>query len=156
MTTLARARLAAYRGGMWSWLQDFGPLLLAWAGVQVVLAGAIGFWCGWWPWQRRLGSFVVRLVGARPAPVVPLHRPIEQVGADVRRLRESFGHEGLRFAKYEGVRRAYDAALAEAADTLELTHSLTDLPPGIDRDFERMRVEHLLEDAGLLPRLHVA
>ena len=146
----------AYRGRMWSWLQDFGPLLLAWAGVQVVLAGAIGFWCGWWPWQRRLGAFVVRLASPRPAPVLPLHRPIEQVGADVRRLREAFGHEGMRFAKWEGTRRAYDGVLTEAADSLELPHDLAVLPPGVDRDFERVRVERLLEDAGLLPPLHAA
>ena len=141
---------------MWSWLQDFGPLLLAWAGVQVVLAGAIGFWCGWWPWQRRLGAFVVRVASPRPAPIVPLHRPVEQVAADLRRLRAAFGQQGLRFAKWEGTRLAYDAALAEAADTLELTHFLAELPPGVDRDLERVRVERLLEDAGLLPPLRAA
>jgi hypothetical protein len=141
---------------MWSWLQDFGPLLLAWAAVQVVLAGAIGFWCGWWPWQRRLGALVVRLASPRPAPLLPLHRPIEQVGADVRRLREAFGHEGMRFAKWEGTRRAYDGVLAEAADSLQLPHALADLPPGVDLDLERVRVEQLLEDAGLLPPLRAA
>ena len=112
-----------------------------------MLAGAIGFWCGWWPWQRRLGAFVVRLASPRPAPVLP-RRPIEQVGADVRRLREAFGHEGMRFAKWEGTRRAYDGVLTEAADSLELPHDLAVLPPGVDRDFERVRVERLLEDAG--------
>ncbi len=142
--------------GMWSWLRDYGPLLLAWACVQVVLAGAIGFWAGWWPWQRRLGTLVARLLGPRPAPVVPLHRPIELVGADVRRLRAAFGQHGMRFAKYEGTRRAYDGVLAEAADSLELAHFLDVVPPGVDRDLERVRVERLLEDAGLLPPLHAA
>jgi hypothetical protein len=141
---------------MWSWLQDFGPLLLAWAGVQVVLAGAIGFWAGWWPWQLRLGAFVARLASPRATPLVPLHRPIEQVSADVRRLRVAFGHEGLRFAKWEGIRRAYDGVLAEAADSLELPHVLSLLPPGVDHDLERVRVERLLEDAGLLPPLRAA
>ena len=141
---------------MWSWLRDFGPLLLAWASVQVVLAGAIGLWCGWWPWQRRLGALAVRWASPRPAPVVPLHRPIEQVGADVRRLRRAFASEGMRFAKWEGTRRAYDGALAEAADSLELPHALATLPPGVDLDLERVRVEQLLEDAGLLPPLRAA
>ena len=141
---------------MWSWLQDFGPLLLVWAGVQVVLAGAIGFWSGWWPWQRRLGTVVVRLASYRTPPLLPVHRPIEQVGADVRRLRGAFAHEGMRFAKWEGTRRAYDGVLAEAADSLELPHVLADLPPGVDLDLERLRVEQLLEDAGLLPPLHAA
>lgn len=152
---LAAAGSEAYRGGVRSWLQDYGPLLLAWAGVQVVLAGAIGYWAGWHRWQRRLGAFVVRLV-SRPAPLVPVHRPVEQVAADVRRLRAAFGHEGLRFAKYEGIRLAYDGALAEAADTLELTHFLAALPPGVDRDLERVRVERLLEDAGLVARSQAA
>ncbi len=141
---------------MWSWLQDFGPLLLAWAGVQLVLAGAFGLWAGRSPWQRRLGAFAVRLVKPRPAPVAPLHRPIEQVGADVRRLRRAFGQEGLRYAKWEGIRRAYDGTLAEAADSLEIPHVLRVLPPGFDLDLERLRVERLLEDAGLLPPRHVA
>ena len=62
----------------------------------------------------------------------------------------------MRFAKWEGTRLAYDGALAEAADTLELTHFLAALPPGVDLDLERVRVERLLEDAGLLRPLHAA
>ena len=142
--------------GMRSWLQDYGPLLLAWAAVQVVLAGAIGYWAGWLPWQRRLGAFAVRMASPRPTPFVPHRRPVEQVGADVRRLRDAFGQEGVRHAKWEGIRRAYDGVLAEAADTLELPHRLDLLPPGADHDLERVRVERLLEKAGLLPPLHVA
>ena len=81
------------------WLRDYGPLLLAWACVQVVLAGAIGFWAGWWPWQRRLGALVARLLGPPPSAGRAAAPAIELVGADVRRLRAAFGQQGMRFAK---------------------------------------------------------
>ena len=133
-----------------SWLRDFGPLVVTWMGVQVLLMCMFGMWAGWHGWQRRLGATVLRVTDRRPAPLVPLHRPIDQIGADVRRLRAAHGREGMRFAKWEGVRRAYDGVLAEAADSLEVPHALTMLPPGVDLDLERLRVERLLEDAGLL------
>ena len=139
---------------MWSWLQDFGPLLLVWIAIQIVFDAVF---CSPWEWERRMGRGLLQRVRGTPqAEVVRIRRPIEQVGADVRRLREAFGHEGMRFAKWEGTRLAYDGALAEAADTLELTHFLAALPPGVDLDLERVRVERLLEDAGLFPPLHAA
>ena len=141
---------------MSSWLQDFGPLVVTWIGIQVLLMCVFGMWVGWHGWQRRLGAVARRVSSGRPAPLVPVNRPVEQVAADVRRLRTAFGQQGLRFAKWEGTRQAYDAALAEAADALEITHLLAILPPGVDRDRERARVERLLEDAGLLPRANAA
>jgi hypothetical protein len=139
---------------MWSWLQDFGPLLLVWIAIQIVFDMVF---CHPWEWERRIGRGLHQRVRRTPhAEVVPLRRPIEQLGADVRRLRDAFGRDEMRFAKYEGIRRAYDGALTEAADALELTHFLAFLPPGVDRDLERARIERLLEDAGLLPPLHAA
>lgn len=135
-------------------LQDFGPLLLAWFAVQLVVGAALG---GLWEWERRLGRTLVRLLrGAPPAPVVPLRRPIEHIGADLRRIHDSFHREGMRFAKYEGCRLAYDGVLAEAATSLEVEHLLAVLPPGGDRDFERERLERLLREAGLLSLPHAA
>jgi hypothetical protein len=136
---------------MRSWLLDFGPLVLAWLGVQVVLVVAVGTWAGWYAWQRRLGTAVLRLVRPeRPAPLVPQGRPVEQIAADLVRVRSVFVRPGLRFAKWEGTRQAYDAVLAEAADTMRIAHLFDVLPPGGERDTERERVERLLEDAGLL------
>ena len=133
---------------------DVAGLVLLWLGIQIVIGAAFGTL---WRWESRLwGAFVRRLRPEPVAPVVPLRRPIEQVAADVRRLRAAFGQQGLRFAKWEGTRQAYDAALAEAADTLEVDHLLALLPPGVDRDHERVRVERMLEDAGLLPRITAA
>lgn len=128
---------------------DFGGLLLLWWGIQIVVGAAFGTL---WAWEVRLWEAVVRRVRPEPlAPVVPLHRPVEQVAADLRRLRRAFGREGVPFAKWEGTRLAYDAALAEAADAFEITHLLALLPPGVHRDRERVRVERLLEQTGVLP-----
>ena len=125
-------------------------------GVQVLLAAVIGSWVGWYSWERRVGTSVVRMVRPRPAPVVPRRRPVEQLASDLRRLRAAYGQDGVRFAKWEGTRQAYDAALAEAADTFEIAHLLALLPPGVDRDDERARLERLLEGTGLLPTADAA
>ena len=133
---------------------DFGGLLVLWLGIQIVFGAVFG---SLWAWEVRLWRALVRWVRPEPlAPVVPLRRPVEQVAADVRRLRVAFGREGLRFEKWEGTRLAYDAALAEAADTVEIDHLLGVLPPGVDRDRERVRVVRLLEQAGVLPASDVA
>ena len=52
--------------------------------------------------------------------------------------------------KSEAFRRAYDDALAEGCQALEVQSDLLDLAPGTDRDAERLRVEHLLAGAGLV------
>jgi hypothetical protein len=44
---------------------------------------------------------------------------------------------------------AYDDLLLEAARALDVDDTLTGLRPGADRDAERLRVEHLLREAGL-------
>lgn len=154
---LAAAPAAAYRGWMPNWLRDIGGLLLVGVCVQIMLATMLG---GTSPLQRRLWHAVVRLAGrVRPpseAVVVPLRRPIEQIAADLRRLHQAFHRGGMRFAKYEGCRLAYDGVLAEAAETLEIDHLLGVLPAGGERDHERERVEQLLDGAGLLRRPHAA
>ncbi|MCF6378971.1 hypothetical protein L2K70_15245 [Nocardioides KLBMP 9356] len=132
---------------MRSMLLDVCGLALLALCLQVVWAAVFGTW---WRWQVLLGRAVASLVRPRPgAEVVPLSRPIEQVAADVRRLRAAFDRPGLTFAKWEGTRQAYDDALAEAADILGEEHRLLQLRPGTLRDFERQRLERLLERSGL-------
>ena len=48
-----------------------------------------------------------------------------------------------------GATRAYDEALAEACRALAVPYSLAGLPSGIERDAERLHVEHQLRAAGL-------
>ncbi len=138
---------------MWSWLPDVGALLLILFGTQLVLGAMLG---SLWEWEARLGRALVRQVGrgrrVPDAAAPPLRRPIEKIGDDVRRLHDAFHREGMRFAKYEGCRRAYDGVLAEAAETLELDHLVGVLPAGAELDQERKRLERLLGEAGMLAR----
>jgi hypothetical protein len=92
----------------------------------------------------------------RTADVIPLHRPVEQVGADLRRLHAAFHRGGMRFAKYEGCRLAYDRVLGEAAEMAGCPHLLAVLAPGAELDRERERVEWLLVQHGLLPPPYAA
>ncbi|GCD92019.1 hypothetical protein [Nocardioides sp. LS1] len=80
----------------------------------------------------------------------PAGRPIELIAVDARRLRVRYRYppRGLRFAKYEGLRCAYDAVLAEACRALGHEHLFDVLPPGSERDAERYRIELLLDDFG--------
>ena len=85
-----------------------------------------------------------------PPPPQPAGRPIERIAADARRLRMRYRHPavGTRFAKYEGIRGAYDRVLAEACATLGHPHLLTVVRPGDELDAERERVEDLLDGYG--------
>ena len=147
----------AYREVVRGWFEVLGVLLgvylLGWVALAA-LRDELREWRSYRAVARRL-----RPIGRRPYPdaeVLPLRRPIEQVAADLRRLHSSFHREGLRFAKYEGCRQAYDRVLAEAADMVEMAHLMEVLPPGAERDHERERVELLLEEAGLLRRPRAA
>ena len=92
--------------------------------------------------RRRLGHRVEQ----------PTGRPIEEIARRIRRLGGEFygGHPGRSWVKSEAFRRAYDDALAEGCQALDVQSDLLDLAPGTDRDAERMRVEHLLTNAGLI------
>lgn len=85
-----------------------------------------------------------------PPPPRPTGRPIELIAADARRLRLRYRHPpvGTRFAKYEGIRCAYDRVLAEACTTLGHPQLLTVVRPGDELDAERERVEDLLDQYG--------
>ncbi|SDH17746.1 hypothetical protein SAMN05216553_11773 [Lentzea fradiae] len=96
-------------------------------------------------------GLVKALLGLRPPPPVPEHRPIERIAADLRRVRcarAGFG-QGASAAKKIGARQAYDALLSQACAALGVEHRLRVVPEGMDREFERMRVEERLKELGL-------
>jgi hypothetical protein len=78
-------------------------------------------------------------------------RPFEDLVARARVLgpRVRTAPPGIRFAKFDGMRRGYDAVLGELADDLDITHLLTVIPPGPALDTERSRVENAIELAGV-------
>ena len=76
--------------------------------------------------------------------------PLEQVIADLRRLRTVVGEDAGRSAAHQlGNRMAYDRLLAQTCDMLEVHHDLRDDCMGMERDIERFRVEAELERVGV-------
>ena len=88
------------------------------------------------------------------APPVPLHRPVQAVAADLRRLARQLDvvPAGSPQVRRRGFQAAYDDVLVEAAGQFAVPTTLRGLPPGFARDVERLRVETALADAGLVVR----
>lgn len=78
-------------------------------------------------------------------------RPIEQLAADLRRLRADLEHDEHRSATHQiGSRLAYDGLLIEACAMLGVGHELDHPTGGMVREIERVRVEAALQSAGLV------
>ena len=76
--------------------------------------------------------------------------PLEQVIADLRRLRVVVGQDARRSAAHQmGNRLAYDRLLAQTCDMLEVHHDLGTECLGMEREIERLRVEAELERVGV-------
>jgi hypothetical protein len=106
-------------------------------------------------WHRTLT--VLRWLHLAPPPVVPpAGPPLEKLAADLRRLRREVRHPrpGVAMARQRGIEAAYDSVLVQTAKTLGVPQTLADLPEGIDREAERLRLEHGLEQAGLSWQVH--
>lgn len=88
----------------------------------------------------------------KPKPEPPPRRvPLEKITADLCRLTTAMRDvppEASRARKH-GLLLAYDDVLGKAALALDVPQALAELPLGMDRDLERMRVESDLRDAGL-------
>ena len=77
--------------------------------------------------------------------------PIEQLAADLRRLRGILGSDSHKSAAHQmGNRLAYDKLLMQVCEMLEIEHELDTDSVGFERDIERIRVEAELERAGLI------
>ncbi|SCG18757.1 hypothetical protein GA0070610_5108 [Micromonospora echinofusca] len=79
----------------------------------------------------------------------PDRRPLEELAADLRRLRgQGAASDGRQPVWHGTILRAYDDRLRLACRALGLTEHLTELE-GVDLELERVRVEGLLHAAGL-------
>jgi len=103
----------------------------------------------------RIGGWAAALLRRcgllRPVPVEIPRPPVEQLAADLRRLDAALRTlpRGTSRARQQGLLMAYDRVLTDAARALDVPHALDTLPPGLDRDLERVRVTGALEAAGL-------
>ncbi|MEV5763088.1 hypothetical protein AB0L34_00705 [Micromonospora sp. NPDC052213] len=118
--------------------------------------------CGWAEWRerRRERRTIARLDRAVEADALtrdidltdfdrPDRRPLEQLAADLRRLRgQGASTDGRQPVWHGTVLRAYDDRLRLACRALGITEHLTELE-GVDLELERVRVEGLLHTAGL-------
>ena len=84
-------------------------------------------------------------------PPVPSGPPLEKLAADLRRLRPlaRTPQPGVPMARQRGIVAAYDHVPLDTARTLSVPTTLAELPNGLDREAERLRLEHALEVAGL-------
>jgi hypothetical protein len=77
--------------------------------------------------------------------------PLEQLAADLRRLRALLGEDAHRSAAHQmGNRLAYDRLMMEICEMLKIEHELEAESIGVERDIERFRVEAELERAGVV------
>ncbi|KAB1158446.1 hypothetical protein ACLQ20_03785 [Micromonospora sp. DT46] len=118
--------------------------------------------CGYAEWRerRRERRTIVRLDRAVEADALtrdidltafdrPDRRPLEELAADLRRLRsQGVGSDGRQPVWHAMVLQAYDDRLRLACRALGLAEHLTELE-GVDLELERVRVEGLLHAAGL-------
>jgi hypothetical protein len=114
-----------------------GPVVLY---VVVSVAPTVVFWA-----VLRVPAVCRRLRRHRAAPA-PGGPPVEQVAADLRRVRRTLAAlpSGTSAVRRNGTRQAYDELLCTACRELGVEHRLAELPEGVDRDLERLRVEDAL------------
>lgn len=113
---------------------------------RLLLAGPLG---RRWRLVRLAHALKVAPALERSEPSCP---PIEQVAADLRRLsRQRLGIATRSPVWFTAVQRAYDDRLHVACAQLGIEEHLAELS-GLDLDVERVRVEGLLEAAGLVLR----
>ena len=78
-------------------------------------------------------------------------RPLETLAVEIRRLGRVLADPGsVSAVRWLGVEHAYDEALKQACGSLGIQHYLDQ--PGMDHEFERLRAESALQEAGLLVR----
>jgi len=127
--------------GIWQGLITIAPATVM---LGVVLGGVL--------YQHEVAGVALRLFRrVSPVPEPPDGPPIERIASDVRRLRTELRSlsPGLPMARRIGISRAYDDLLVGACRALDVPDTLSGLPPGTERDAERLRVEWELEEAGL-------
>lgn len=121
--------------------------------VGVVVAVLVVLWVlpDWGKYRDRAVRLGRALHLSEPSPPHPAGPPIEQIAADIRRIRTQIRQAppGMPVARRRGWLEAYDDVLVTACQALGLEERIHALPEGPERNLERERVERLLVRAGL-------
>jgi hypothetical protein len=122
--------------------------------VPVAVLGAALHWRAALERGRTLGRRVHLVAPPLPSAAGP---PLEKLAADLRRLRPEVRspRPGIAMARQRGIVAAYDGVLVTTAKALGVPTTLADLPEGIDREAERLRLEHALGQAGISWQVHL-
>jgi len=121
--------------------------------VGVVVALLVVLWV--LPEWRRYRDRVLRagrvLHVAGPVSPNPSGPPIEEIAADIRRIRAQIRQAppGMPVARMRGWLEAYDDVLVTACHALAPEERIRGVPEGAERSLERERVERMLEQVGL-------
>lgn len=109
----------------------FAPVVLAWAALRA--------------------PSVVHSLRERYRAPVPDGLPIERLAADLRRVHRDLVElaPDAPMVRRRATRQAYDALLLQACAAVDIRTDLDDVPEGVEREMERLRVEQCLRDAGL-------
>jgi hypothetical protein len=140
---------------------DVGQVVLGIFAVSVIILAPIlclalyDLSCGRWDETLKRWHDAGRMSAEHRRNLRALKRqqgvPIEQVAADLRRLRLVISGDEHRSAAHQiGNRLAYDKVLMQACNMLGIEHELAEESSGLDRDIERLRVEAELERAGVV------
>jgi hypothetical protein len=86
-----------------------------------------------------------------PPPYVGGTPPIERIAADLRRIRPQARKPamGTPMARRRAIVAAYDEALLDACRALDVPTELDRMTDALERESERLRTEHDLEEAGV-------
>lgn len=125
-----------------------------WGGLFVIalVTLMLGVAVGGVLYQREIAAFLHRIHDRIwPPPEPPASLTIERIARQARRLRAELlaTDAGTPMARRLSVVKAYDDLLAEACRALDVPNTLTGMPPGVERDAERLHLESELEAAGL-------
>jgi hypothetical protein len=92
-----------------------------------------------------------RLGLVKPPPPPVCGMPIERIAADLRRIRPQarMSAMGTPMARRRAIVAAYDEALMDACRALDVPTELDRMTDALERESERLRTEHELEQAGV-------
>jgi len=102
-------------------------------------------------WLMLQGPDLLDWLRRRRRGPTPSGPPIRDVARNLRRVHRTLLNfePGTPALRRLAARQAYDDLLRQACRALDIEHRLDEVPEGIDKDIERLRVEESLRRAGL-------